>query len=185
MPPRSASNPNPFTASPARVDDEPLRPAPSSRHVLRPIEEYQEFEEEDRLRIPRDMIPDGFDMLWVTQSVFGRPESQHFSRFVRQGWVAVHQEDFDGRFRGMFMPASYEGEIAMDGLVLMARSRAWTDKARANDLRRARERVNIKERQLLNGALTGVTLAPDHPTAVRNNIINHSVEQIAVPPSQS
>jgi hypothetical protein len=54
----------------------------------------------------------------------------------------VHQEDFDGRFRGMWIPSDYEGEIEVDGLVLMARPKTWSDKARAIDTARAFESVD-------------------------------------------
>jgi hypothetical protein len=40
-----------------------------------------------------------------------------------------------------------EGEIEVDGLVLMARPKSWTDKAKVMDTARAFERVAIKERQ--------------------------------------
>lgn len=168
------------TAEAARAPDSPgMRPA--QRHVLRPVAEYAEFEEENRLYIPRAHFPDGFDIQFVTDSVWGRPETQHRARFERQGWVPVHQEDFDGRYRGMFMSSSIEGEIKVDGLVLMARSKSWSDKAREMDRKRARERVYIKENQLRSGDLNGVTLASDHPTAVRSNIVQRSMDTIAMP----
>jgi hypothetical protein len=56
--------------------------------------------------------------------------------------VPVHQEDFDGRFRGMWIPSDYGGEIEVDGLVLMARPKTWSDKARAIDTARAFESLH-------------------------------------------
>lgn len=168
---------------PARVPagDEPqIR----GRHVLRPVEEYTEYEEEQRLMIPKPMWPAGFDLLWVTESVWGMPEMQHRARFERAGWVAVHQEDFEARFRGMFHPAKYEGEIKCDGLVLMARSAAWSEKAKQNNINRARQRVFVKEQQLRQGALEGVTLGPQHPTALRSNVIERSMDTVSIPVPQ-
>ena len=40
------------------------------------------------------------------------------------------------------MPSDYEGEIEVDGFVLMARPKTWSDKARAIDTARVFERVH-------------------------------------------
>jgi hypothetical protein len=165
--------------APKRAPEGPqLRP---QRHILRPVEEYIEYEEESQLRIPRDEWPQHFALKWVTESVWGQPFPQVRARSEKAGWVPVHQEDFEGRYRGRFMPASYEGEIKLDGLVLMARPQTWSDKALQNDIRRAHQRVMIKEQQLRSGDLTGVTLSPQHPTALRTNVIERSIDTIQVP----
>ena len=165
--------------APARAHDgNPTKP---QRHILRPVEEYIEEEEEQRLRIPKSNWPQDFGLQWVTESVWGQPEMQHRARFERAGWVPVHQEDFEGRYRGQFHPRSYEGEIKCDGLVLMARPESWCQKARENDYNRARQRVTIKEQQLRMGDLSGVTLSPNHPTALRSNVIERSIDTVAMP----
>jgi len=151
------------------------------RHVLRPIEEYVEFEEETQLRIPKNEWPAGFALKWVTESVWGQPFPQVRARSEKGGWVPVHQEDFDGAYRGRFMPHDFNGKIKVDGLVLMARPQTWSDKAERVNRSRAEQRVQIKEAQLRMGDLGGVTLAADHPSAVRSNIIERSVDTIAVP----
>ena len=167
------------TAQAARAPDgDPTKP---QRHILRPPEDYVEYEEESRLRIPRNEWPQHFALQWVTDSVWGQPMPQHRAHYEKAGWVPVHQEDFEGRYRGRFMTQGYEGEIKLDGLVLMARPQSWSDKALAIEQRRARQRVAIKEQQLRMGDLGGVTLSPDHPTAVRSNIIERSVDTIQVP----
>lgn len=133
-----------------------------------------------RLHIPRHLFPDGFDLQWVTESVFGQPQPAHRARFERSGWVSVMADEFDGRYGKMFAPDGTTGEIKQDGLVLMARSKAWSDKARRLDQRRAGERVQIKVQQLRAGALDKVSLAPDHPEVVRRNVINTSIEPISI-----
>ena len=178
--------PTPFDpmAAPHQAGKRVPEPGPSlkpQRHVLRPIDEYVEYEEETQLRIPRNEWPAGYALKWVTFAVWGQPFPQVRARSEKGGWVPVHQEDFDGRYRGRFMPAEYNGEIVVDGLVLMARPQSWDDKAEAINRRRAMQRVQIKEMQLRMGDLSGVTLASDHPTAVRSNIVERSVEAIAVP----
>lgn len=153
----------------------------AGRHRMRPIEEYSSDEENSRLLIPKDLVPDGFSLQWVTHKVYGQPQPQHRASFERKGWEPVHQEDFEGRFRGMFLPASYEGEIEVDGLVLMARPKEWSEKAAELDKRRAAERVFAKESQLRSGQLDGVTLDTQHPSARNATTVNRYMEPIKVP----
>jgi hypothetical protein len=182
-----AKESSPFQASAASPAPSPARantdtPRPPSRHQLRAPEEYVELEEDNRLTIPRNLWPDGFALQWVTNTVYGKPETQHRARYERQGWVSVLATEFNGLYGRMFMPDGHQGEVELDGLVLMARDLRWSKKAEAIQLSRARERVHIKERQLLSGDLGKVTLAPDHPTALRTNSIGRTVEQISVIP---
>jgi hypothetical protein len=41
--------------------------------------------------------------------------------------------------------------------------------------------VQIKERQITGGRLDGVTLSPDHPTALRYNSVGRSMETVSIP----
>lgn len=150
---------------------------------MRPVEEYTEYEEELKLHIPKDMWPQDFSLQWVTHSVWGRPEYQHRARYERSGWVSVMVGEFDGRY-DRFMPGGANGEIIQDGLVLMARPRSWSERATMNNVKRGRERVFIKEQQLRMGDLNGVTLAPDHPTAVRTNIVERTFDTVSMPVPQ-
>ena len=138
-------------------------------------------ESPDRLRIDRDLIPEGMDMQWVTDTVYGQPMPQHRADFERRGWTPVHQEDFEGQFNGMWMPKDAAGEIKVDGLVLMARPLELSIKAKKLDRRRALEQVQIKEAELTGGNLPGVTLDAQHPNAVKSNRINKSLDGAFVP----
>lgn len=134
----------------------------------------------DRLKIAPDMIPDGMSLLWITDSVYGQSMSQHRSVFERKGWTPVHQSDFDGLYDGMFMPKGAEGEILVDGLVLMARPIELTRKAKLADRRRAVEQVQIKEQAWTGGDLP-VSLDPRHSSAVNTNKITRSLERLEIP----
>lgn len=134
----------------------------------------------DRLRINKDLIPDGMSALWVTDSVLGQGVPQHRAEFERKGWTPVHQDDFDGQFNGMFMPKDRQGEINSDGLVLMMRPKQMTDKAELSNKRKAYEQVAIKEAALTGGDI-GVTLDAQHPSAKNSNRIRKSVERIEIP----
>lgn len=134
----------------------------------------------DRYRIPQEDIPEGFDLQWVAVSVYGQPLTQERGQFERQGWTPVHQEDFDGLFNGRFMPKNTEGEINVGGQVLMARPLELTKKARARELKLAREQVQIKERAIYGGDIPGVSGA-DHPSTRNVNRIARDYERIQVP----
>lgn len=137
----------------------------------------------DRLRIPPDMVAKlerdhGMSLQWVTDSVYGKPEPQLRASQEKRGWTPVHAEDFDGMFDGMFTPKGSDGEINMEGLVLMARPVEITRAAQARDRRAAKVPTQIREQQLRGGDLPGVSGA-NHPT-VRNSI-NRTRERIEIP----
>ena len=134
----------------------------------------------DRLRIDRRIIPDGLDAQWVTTQVFGKDEPQRRADFEKKGWTPVHQEDFDGRFDGMFMPKGADGEITVGGLVLMVRPMEMSIESRAREARAAKMAVSIKEAKLRGGDIP-VTLDSQHPTALNTNRISKSFEKIEIP----
>lgn len=135
----------------------------------------------DRFHIPKDMIPEGMSLQWITSQVYGQEQTQHRAEFERKGWTPVHGEDFNGRFDGMFMPKGQEGEINNGGLVLMARPKELTDAAEKRDLRKAKEQIAIKEAAMRGGDIPGVSLSTDHPTALAFNKVSRSYEQVQIP----
>lgn len=134
----------------------------------------------DRFRINPDLIPDGLDAQWITDSVYGQSVPQHRSEFERGGWTPVHQDDFDGQFDGMFMPKGKQGEINVDGLVLCVRPKQLSLKAKRINDRKAREQVAIKEAALRGGDLP-VSLDPTHPSALRTNKVEKTLERVVIP----
>lgn len=135
----------------------------------------------DKLHIPRNEIPENMDLQWVTDSVFGQPQPERRAVFEKRGWTPVHQEDFDGRFDGRFMAKGAQGEIKVDGSVLMARPLELSLQARRADRRAALEQVSVKEQGLMGGDIKGVALDTQHETALRSNKINRSFERISIP----
>jgi hypothetical protein len=134
----------------------------------------------DKLHIDRSLIPEGMDLQWVTTSVYGQDVPQHRSTFERKGWTPVHQDDFDGQFDGMFMAKGAEGEINNDGLVLMARPLEMTKASKRKERAAALEQVAIKEQALRGGDLP-IGLDATHPSALRTNRVNKTMERIEVP----
>lgn len=149
------------------------------REALREDENfsYRPDDENDRLGIPKHMIPEGQDYLWVTASIYGQPQPQRLARFQKQGWTPVPASRHDG----MFMPKGYQGYIEIDGLILHERSKKISDMARAHEIKKARAQIRAKEIQLMGGAIDGVTLDTQHPSAIRSNRINKTYEKIEIP----
>ena len=175
-PGRPRKNPAPKIAEKAAPKSHPKMKAAPNWATVDPTED----DSPDRLRIDPSLIPDGMSLQWVTSEVFGQPDHQHRAEFERKGWTPVHQEDFDGRFDGMFMRKGDPAEINMRGLVLMARPLEMTLKARERDRRAAREQVAIKEAALRYGDLP-VSLDARHPSAINTNRISKSYERITIP----
>lgn len=110
----------------------------------------------DQLHIAKELIPDGVDLQWVTDSVLGQPAVQDRQAFVVNAWEPVLPDMFDGRFDGMFMPKGHKGEINVGGLVLMWRPLELTLEARAEERNAARQQIGIETNKMLTGQVDGV-----------------------------
>ena len=148
---------------------ETMRAAPSKY-------EFLDDEDDDRLKVPKELIPQGMDYQWVTDSILGQPQPQRRARFERRAWTPVPAERHDG----MFMPKGYKGEINVDGLVLMERPLEFSIRARQKEREKAREQVYVREQQLRGGDL-GNKVAFDTQHKSVQNRINKSYERIVVP----
>lgn len=137
---------------------------------------------QDRLSIPRHMIPEGTDLQWVAIEILGQPNPQERVRFEQNGWQAVTPDMFGGRFDGMFMKKGHKGEIVVDGLCLMERPIELTMEAREEERLAARSAVYTQEVRLTQGQLDGVTFDTQHSTAKANTRLTRTVESgIPVP----
>jgi hypothetical protein len=182
----AADKPSTERASPGRssspIERTPLRSG-SGRHQLRPVHEMPADTEDNRLHIPREDFPDQFDLQWVTTSIFGQPQDHHRSRMERRGWTAVYGDDFDSRYADRF--GGQPGKpIAVDGLVLMARSRAWSEQARREDQIRAGQAVAVKREAISSGsalAEQGVAFSTSHPSLRSVNKAKGTMERLQIP----
>lgn len=91
--------------------------------------------------------PEGWDYQWKMRTVMGEEFHSYQVELLRNGWEPVplkrHPE---------LMPQGWQGEtIEVEGLVLMERPKVFTDEARAEEARSAREAVMVKEAQLRDG----------------------------------
>jgi hypothetical protein len=196
--------PSPFTSTSApaapveRIADTPversaLRGGPREtvpptnnrpqRHRLRDLSEMPPEVDGNRMFIHRSEFPDGFDLQFVTKSIYGQEQPSHLAGFYRRGWEPVHGDDFDGRFDGRWTPPGYTGPIEIDGMQLVARDARWSAEAKADDARKAQGALAVKEAQLRGGQIEGVGMdgGAQHPSALATNRIRKSVERLQVP----
>lgn len=136
-------------------------------------------DEENLLHIPRNQIPEGFDIMWVTGYVHGQEFPSMRMRREKRGWQPVQIGDFEGRY-DHFMPKGYKGEIRIDDCVLYSRPIEYSIAARKRDRQRAIEQVRLKENQFMGGGME-VTLDASHKSALAQNRMNTSWERIPVP----
>jgi hypothetical protein len=91
--------------------------------------------------------PDGWDYQWKLKSVLNQDDIDRIRQNEANGWEAVpltrHPE---------LMPRNWKGDtIEVGGLVLMERPKLFTDEAREEERRLAREAVFTKENQMKEG----------------------------------
>jgi hypothetical protein len=154
-----------------------------SRHRLRPLDEMPPEVEGNRMHIDKSEYPDGFDLQFVTKSIYGQEQSSHLAGFYRRGWEPVRGNDFEGRFDGRWTPPGHTGPIEIDGMILVARDARWSKKAKEDDMRKAQMALAIKEQQLRGGQIEGVGFdgGSQHPSALALNKIRKSYERLQVP----
>jgi len=91
--------------------------------------------------------PEGFDYQWKLKSVMNQDDIDRIRQNELNGWEAVplsrHPE---------LMPRGWRGQtIEVGGLVLMERPKVFTDEAREEERRAARDAVITKEQQMREG----------------------------------
>lgn len=91
--------------------------------------------------------PDGWDYQWKMKTCMGEEFYSYQVELARNGWEPVpldrHPE---------LMPHGWTGKtIEVEGLVLMERPSVFTEEARQDEARSAREAVMTKEAQLRDG----------------------------------
>ena len=132
----------------------------------------------DKYKFPPSIeakLPTDLSFQWVRNTIVGQEDPQWRGGFEKTGWTPVHQEDFDGLLDGVFMRKGDASEINVGGMVLMARPKELSDKAKLQQQREARQQVAIREQALLNGDV-GVTLDGTHKSALSTNRINRQFD---------
>src|SRR3569832_617031 len=90
----------------------------------------------------------GVDLQWVTDSVLGQAAPHVCLFFVFFGWEPVTLVMWGGLFDGMFTKRGQQGEINVEGLVLMWRPMELTLEARAEE-RAARDNAMAAQASMI------------------------------------
>lgn len=91
--------------------------------------------------------PDGWSYEWKMKLLMGEEQLAYGVEVARNGWEAVPLSRHPD-----LMPVGWTGNtIEVDGLILMERPKVFTDEAKAEEQRLAREAVLTKEAQLRSG----------------------------------
>jgi hypothetical protein len=115
---------------------------------------------EDKFHVDPSVVPDGWTYEWKRWTVYNKEDPQYRTVIDRGGWENVPTE----RHPELMPPGSAEAFIHLDGLMLMERPKAVTDKVKARDLLAARNQVRAKEEQLAS-APAGTFERGTHPGA--------------------
>lgn len=132
----------------------------------------------DRFHIPRDQFPEGMDLQWVTETVFGQ-NMQRLAKFEKGGWTPVHASDFDGRFDGIWTPKGSDEYVKEGGVVLCARPIEISLERKRQEKNAAIQQVRMKEQAFLAGGIDAS--GANHPSATKFNHISRTIERIDVP----
>jgi hypothetical protein len=112
----------------------------------------------------------GIDLQWVAESCTGMPLEENVLLRKRNHWEEVEPGSIPE------IPTVRKG-----GLVLMARPRCVSEKARAQQQKDAREPLETAKLRAGEGDLPGVTLNPRHSSARQFNHMRSTVERLNVP----
>lgn len=153
-------------AEAAGVNRPAMRPAmreedPRAAAARRAAEIRGQFENvdegADEFRTPP--APDGWQYEWKRRTLLGQEDPAYQVELARMGWEPVTTS----RHPEMMPMQGNHPVIERKGMVLMQRPAIISDEARANELRKARNQVRVKEQQL--NATPDGTLTRDHPSA--------------------
>lgn len=153
----------------AEVRSEPVRETPRKQRLRKGVANTSPT------HIPQEMIPDGIDLQWVTDSIHGAPETQMRQQYEMNAWEPVTPQMFEGRFDGMFMPKGHKGEINVLGTVLMWRPMELTIEARQEERAQAINARVAAEQKLRGGQLDGVAFDTQHPTVQKITTVSRGV----------
>jgi hypothetical protein len=134
---------------------------------------WSDTSEENRLAIDPEILErlkqQGIALQWCTKTVFGQPQEHHMSHFRRGGWTEVEPGEIEG-----------VDVVEIDGVVLMARPLSIHQKALKHNHATAAQPWESRK-QFLTEGVPLVSGAGRHPSAVKSNRLNRTLERVDIP----
>lgn len=125
-----------------RPEDPRARAAARAAKIMDHVENFDEGV--DKFYVASDDVPDGWEYEWKRHTVLGQEDPSYQVQVARTGWEPVPADRHPS-----YMPQGGKHKIIeREGMVLMERPKAVSDKVRAMELRKARVQVRTKEEQL-------------------------------------
>lgn len=103
----------------------------------------------DLFEVPKDLIPDGFEMQWIAMSVVGNKDvvMDMNNEMLENGWRPV-KASMRG-FAGRFTPPGFEGHITRGGQGLFIRPAQMCEDARHEEHLKAYQQLRDRDEALM------------------------------------
>ena len=135
------------SVAPAARKEAPMDSKARAEARIRQIRGNPELSGGERDKYWAPPPPDGWDYQWKLKAVLNQDDIDRIRQNELNGWEAVPLSRHPD-----LMPRGWQGgTIEVGGLVLMERPKVFTDEARADEARAAREAVITKEQQMREG----------------------------------
>lgn len=129
--------------------------------------------------------PEGWSWEWKAETVLGQPNTAHMAEMRRAGWEPVLYENWPG----MFAPVTdadtglpTKGPVRRLNMMLMERQMVLTQEARAEEKRKADDRVRVSRQQYVAGPDTkGSQTAVYDDSARAIAVVRQHVESVNIP----
>jgi hypothetical protein len=151
-------------------------------HSVRSVE-YTPFQQRSPLQIDpqiiKDLEQDGFKLQWICDTVTGMPLRDGYAG--QNQWDPVRRNDWGGLLSKYSedQDGPADAPITYGGLILHVRPIEVHRIAKEHEKREAQDKLDGIQ-GLIDGGMPGVT-GSRHPTALRTNRINKTVERLPLP----
>lgn len=107
----------------------------------------------NRFFIPPHLPPPGWSWEFKRHTAYGQTDPQYLAELMKNGWEHVMYESYPGVFSPEFdtIGQPVKGPVLIDGQWLMERAEVLTLEARAEEKRKADDRVGTASRQYSRG----------------------------------
>jgi hypothetical protein len=138
-----------------------------------PKGQWRERARDNRFSLPEEamnwLASHKLDAQWITESVYGQRQDQRYGNFLANGWVPAEPNSIPGVCT-----------VDIDGSRLVVRPMAISEKARAAEMAAA-DAMKIQNLPVFSEGITLPSGAGAHPSAIRSNKRNVTLERFDIP----